>query len=122
MPCCEMSKTIIVVRHFGLGGRESLETALTNFHFKTVCAWSLLVIAEVVPARARLQLSGTQLRVLAADSVNTDYKLVDLQFNVFKTTSTGVSVYCFVLKKALMRIYNRIYVVLSIYPRHTSVR
>ena len=33
MPCCEisdcaqMSKTIIAVRHFGLGGRESLETA-----------------------------------------------------------------------------------------------
>ena len=32
MPCCEisdyaqMSKTIIAVRHFGLGGRESLET------------------------------------------------------------------------------------------------
>ena len=36
MPCCEindcaqMSKTIIAVRHFGLGGRESLETAVTN--------------------------------------------------------------------------------------------
>ena len=35
MPCCEisdcaqMSKTIIAVRHFGLGGRESLETAVT---------------------------------------------------------------------------------------------
>ena len=34
MPCCEisdcaqMSKTIIAVRHFGFGGRESLETAL----------------------------------------------------------------------------------------------
>ena len=34
MPCCEisdcaqMSKTIIAVRHFGLGGRESLETAV----------------------------------------------------------------------------------------------
>ena len=39
MPCCEisdcaqMSKTIIAVRHFGLGGRESLETAvMTNLH------------------------------------------------------------------------------------------
>ena len=36
MPCCEisdcaqMSKTIIAVRHFGLGGRESLETAVTT--------------------------------------------------------------------------------------------
>ena len=35
MPCCEisdraqMSKTIIAVRHFALGGRESLETAVT---------------------------------------------------------------------------------------------
>ena len=34
MPCCEisdraqMSKTIIAVRHFALGGRESLETAV----------------------------------------------------------------------------------------------
>ena len=34
MPCCEicgcsqMSKTIITVKHFGLGGRESLETAV----------------------------------------------------------------------------------------------
>ena len=34
MPCCEisdcaqMSKTIIAVRHFELGGRESLETAV----------------------------------------------------------------------------------------------
>ena len=37
MPCCEisdcaqMSKTIIAVRHFGLGGRESLETAVKSF-------------------------------------------------------------------------------------------
>ena len=36
MPCCEisdcaqMSKTIIAVRHFGLGGRESLETAVSK--------------------------------------------------------------------------------------------
>ena len=35
MPCCEisdraqMSKTIIAVRHFALGGRESLETAVS---------------------------------------------------------------------------------------------
>ena len=34
MPCCDisdcaqMSKTIIAVRHFGLRGRESLETAV----------------------------------------------------------------------------------------------
>ena len=37
MPCCEisdcaqMSKTIIAVRHFGLGGRESLETAVITY-------------------------------------------------------------------------------------------
>ena len=36
MPYCkisdraQMSKTIIAVRHFGLGGRESLETAVTD--------------------------------------------------------------------------------------------
>ena len=28
-----MSKTIIAVRHFGLGGRESLETAVTTITF-----------------------------------------------------------------------------------------
>ena len=28
--CAQMSKTIIAVRHFGLGGRESLETAVIN--------------------------------------------------------------------------------------------
>ena len=28
--CAQMSKTIIAVRHFGLGGRESLETAVTS--------------------------------------------------------------------------------------------
>ena len=39
MPCCEiidcaqMSKTIIAVRHFGLGGRESLETAVNGKKF-----------------------------------------------------------------------------------------
>ena len=32
--CAQMSKTIIAVRHFGLGGRESLETAVRNIkHF-----------------------------------------------------------------------------------------
>ena len=47
MPCCEisdcaqMSKTIIAVRHFGLGGRESLETAVNkpcNNFFKYLCS------------------------------------------------------------------------------------
>ena len=39
MPCCEisdcaqMSKTIIAVRHFGLGGRESLETAVNDIYY-----------------------------------------------------------------------------------------
>ena len=39
--CAQMSKTIIAARHFGLGGRESLETAvsivvsiLTTVNFK----------------------------------------------------------------------------------------
>ena len=42
MPCCkisncaQMSKTIIAVRHFGLGGRESLETAVT-INLQKVC-------------------------------------------------------------------------------------
>ena len=41
MPCCEfsdraqMSKTINAVRHFGLGGRKSLETAV-NFNCKNL--------------------------------------------------------------------------------------
>ena len=29
--CAQMSKTIIAVRHFGLGGHESLETAVIVF-------------------------------------------------------------------------------------------
>ena len=29
--CAQISKTIIAVRHFGLGGRESLETAVNTF-------------------------------------------------------------------------------------------
>ena len=42
MPCCEISdlrsnvKTIIAVRHFGLGGRESLETAVNNVVLPTL--------------------------------------------------------------------------------------
>ena len=41
MPCCEisnraqMSKTIIAVRHFGLGGRESLKTVV-NLQFQHI--------------------------------------------------------------------------------------
>ena len=42
MPCCkisdcaQMSKTIIAVRHFGLGGRKSLETAVIKaYHRKS---------------------------------------------------------------------------------------
>ena len=45
MPCCEisdraqMSKTIIAVRHFALGGRESLETAVIQLskHHLLIC-------------------------------------------------------------------------------------
>ena len=29
--CAQMSKTIIAVRHFGLGGHELLETAVINY-------------------------------------------------------------------------------------------
>ena len=50
MPCCkisdcaQMSKTIIAVRHFGLGGRESLETAVNTAFFSynlqcDICAY-----------------------------------------------------------------------------------
>ena len=51
MPCCEisdraqMSKTIIAVRHFALGGRESLETAVTP---KIVPRISSLSFSKVV--------------------------------------------------------------------------
>ena len=38
-----MSKTIIAVRHFGLGGRESLETAVTL---------SYLVLSQYLPYMA----------------------------------------------------------------------
>ena len=47
MPCCEisdcaqMSKTIIAVRHFGLGGRESLETAVTMGNHNSMCLYWL---------------------------------------------------------------------------------
>ena len=33
--CAQMSKTIIAVRHFGLGGRESLETAVIKIKKNT---------------------------------------------------------------------------------------
>ena len=57
---------------------------------------ALLVIAE---DRQRLDcgLADTQLSVLAADSVNEDYNLVNLQFNVFKTSSTGGRCMCIAL-------------------------
>ena len=36
--CAQMSKTIIVVRHFGPGGRESLETAVRTLSaLRTLC-------------------------------------------------------------------------------------
>ena len=59
MPCCEitdcaeMSKTIMAVRHFGLGGRESLETAVTKeqpkltFNDKKLHTVALLVFLSV---------------------------------------------------------------------------
>ena len=53
MPCCEisdcaqMSKTIIAVRHIGLGGRESLETAVRDGSSQTcrsgICAHLLIL-------------------------------------------------------------------------------
>ena len=49
MPCCkisdcaQMSKTIIAVRHFGLGGRESLETAVTNLCSPVILCCNCLI-------------------------------------------------------------------------------
>ena len=49
MPCCEisdhtqMSKTIIAVRHFGLGGRKSLETTVRPIT-RHVCRIRLLFL------------------------------------------------------------------------------
>ena len=43
MPCCEigdraqMSKTTIAVKHFGLGGRESLEAAVIPLISAIIC-------------------------------------------------------------------------------------
>ena len=42
-----MSKTIIAVRHFGLGGRESLETAVINKSSNAFVV-SLLILATLV--------------------------------------------------------------------------
>ena len=40
-----MSKTIIVVSHFGLGGRESLETAV-NFEFYSIFSKFVIFFGE----------------------------------------------------------------------------
>ena len=53
MPCCEisdraqMSKTIIAVRHFALGGRESLETAVKPINHNIVNRAKKLLIQKV---------------------------------------------------------------------------
>ena len=57
MPCCEisdcaqMSKTIIAVRHFGLGHRESLETAVRAKCFDGLFNYSRLLKKATVCAK-----------------------------------------------------------------------
>ena len=44
--CAQMSKTIIAVRHFGLSGRESLETAVSIVKKKVIrIAYSIVISA-----------------------------------------------------------------------------
>ena len=38
-----MSKTIIAVRHFGLGGRESVETAVTTAKTDSITFGTLII-------------------------------------------------------------------------------
>ena len=69
MPCCEisdraqMSKTIIAVRHFALGGRESLETAVTadksintKFCYEKICklSYSTLIVRDMQTPKSRI--------------------------------------------------------------------
>ena len=57
MPCCEisdraqMSKTIIAVRHFALGGRESLETAVIVTIILNVDIWKLFKVLHLYTLR-----------------------------------------------------------------------
>ena len=43
--CAQMSKTIIAVSHFGLGGRKSLETAV-NFEFYSIFSKFVIFFGE----------------------------------------------------------------------------
>ena len=71
MPCCEisdraqMSKTNIAVRHFALGGRESLETAVTadksintKFCYEKICKLSnsTLIVRDMQTPKSRMTL------------------------------------------------------------------
>ena len=53
MPCCEISdcaqvsKTIIAVRNFGLGGRESLETAVNIERTRALRSWITFLLLLV---------------------------------------------------------------------------
>ena len=89
MPCCEisdcaqMSKTIIAVRHFGLGGRESLETAVItyadismgNFLFE-VLTWYLARphCCQLNPKVKKSQLFKFLLRMCDASGVKSHMK------------------------------------------------
>ena len=53
-----MSKTIIAVRHFGLGGRESLETAVTDKHTQKIylsCLYFLSRLSSLYFLRTRTE-------------------------------------------------------------------
>ena len=57
-----MSKTIIAVRHFGLGGRELLETAVTDINRRKV---SILYLcgASAVPTPRKVKLISNIMRL-----------------------------------------------------------
>ena len=62
MPCCEisdcaqMSKTIIAFRHFGLGGHESLETAVIgNYTCSILVSGEMIIIPGVRSTRSIFQ-------------------------------------------------------------------
>ena len=59
-----MSKTIIAVKHFGLGGRESLETAVSFKHFMLFIIENLLHFQWFVIQTKILRNSFSQLSCL----------------------------------------------------------
>ena len=71
MPCCEISdcaqvsKTIIAVRHFGLGGRESLETAVNLLMFLT-SAILVILLADTMGLIFLMYNKGAYIRYICA--------------------------------------------------------